>query len=233
MTWVKILLASSFFLAAVPAAADHFSDNFADHTDSKSLEALTRDLGALMSAGSFHDGKALGFPLGLDIGGHVSFLDVDPENRILRDNGSTEQSQAIQLVYGLPKRINLIARVGAIENADVVGGGLRWGVIKSDTMAAPSVALSVLYNRAEHELFEANQFSGNLVASFDVPFIHPYVGAGLDRTELDGGGRTTKQNGYRVEAGINLSVIPFTYLTAGGGIANGRKMGHLGLGVRF
>jgi hypothetical protein len=230
------------FLAAVltlmifsSVRADEFSDNFAANLDQKTLDALAADIGALVGGPSFHQGKALGFPLGIDLGVHAAFVGVDSDDKILRDNGSTAHSGWVQAEYGLPGRINLIGRVGQLYQADLYGGGLRWGIFSSVVPGIPSVSISGLYAKAKHDLFSAETYSGNLVASFDIPFIHPYIGAGYDSTKLnpDGSALNGKGGGARLEAGLNLSIIPFTYLSVGGGVANRRKLGHAGLGVKF
>jgi len=230
-------LAAVFLTLSLPrfARADEFSDNFAANQNQTALDALAGDLGALVGGPSFHHGKALGFPLGIDVGIHAAFLHVDKEDTILRDNGSTAKSGWVQAEYGLPGRINLIGRVGRIYDADAYGGGLRWGIFTSIAPGVPSVSISGLYGKVKHDAFDAETYSGNLVASFDVPFIHPYAGVGYDSTELnpDGTPLNGKQGALRLEVGVNLSIIPFTYLSIGGGVSDGRRIGHAGLGVRF
>lgn len=217
------------------ARADVFSDNFAANLNQKTLDALAGDIGALVGGPSFHHGKALGFPIGIDVGVHAAFAGVDKEDKILRDNGATAHSGFVQAEYGLPGRINVLGRIGKLYDADVYGGGLRWGVFTSDVPGLPSVSLSALYDQVKRGLFDAETYSGNLVASFDIPFIHPYIGVGYDATKVnpDGSALNGKSAGTRLEAGVNLSIIPFTYLSIGGGLANNRRLGHAGLGVRF
>jgi hypothetical protein len=231
-------VAATLFLALAPATsarADNFSDNFPAAMDQTAIDALAEDLGTLMGGSSFHEGKALGFPLGFDLGIHVPVAGVSDNDTVLRDNGSTARAHWLQAEYGLPGRINIIGRVGEMEDADLIGGGLRWGAFVSSVPGVPSVSVSALYGKFKHDLFDGETISGNVVASFEVPFIHPYIGAGYDKTSLDPDGSALDGDaeGYRVEAGINISIIPFTYVTLGGGLANGEKLGHLGLGVRI
>ncbi len=234
---IVLVLAALAVITSLPfvARADVFSDNFAANLNQHSLDALAGDIGALVGGPSFHHGKALGFPLGFDVGVHAAFLSVDNEDKILRDNGVTAHSGWVQAEYGLPGRINLIGRVGRLYAADLYGGGLRWGVFTSDVPGVPSISISGLYGKVKHDVFSAETYSGNLVASFDIPFIHPYLGVGYDSTKVnpDGSAVTGKQGAPRFEAGVNLSIIPFTYLSLGGGLANGRRIGHAGVGVRF
>ncbi len=230
-------------LTALPVFSnDDFSNNFGV-VDQKSLDAMTQDFGAAVGAGSFHTGQALGFPLGFDVGVHVAAVGVQDENTILKDDKSTLLSKWIQAEVGLPARINVIARAGQIEDADAFGGGLRVGILKSNVPGLPSLSLTGLYTQASHDLFDAKTFSANAVLSFEVPFIHPYIGAGYDQTELElnddpmvpasARALDSSEGGTRFEAGINLSLIPFTYITLAGGIANGEEMYHGGIGAKF
>jgi opacity protein-like surface antigen len=222
--------------------ADDFSNNFAGVTQT-SLDAFTKDFGAAMGGGSFHTGKALGFPIGFDIGVDVPVIGVKDEDSILKDDGSTLIGKWAHVEVGLPAKINLIGRVGKIEDANAYGGGLRVGLFSSAVPGIPSVSLSGLYGKATHDYFDATTISGNVCLSFEIPFIHPYIGAGVDRTKVDVNAHAgvppassnldSSQTGYRVEAGVNLSLIPFTYITLGGGVANGEKMYHAGAGVKF
>ncbi len=224
------------------ARADNFSNNFGI-VDQASLDAMTKDLGAAIAGGSFHTGKALGFPIGFDIGVHVPVVGVSDDDKILKDDDSTLIGQWAQAEIGLPAKLNIFGRVGKIEYANAYGGGLRWGVFDSAVPGIPSVSISGMYNKATHDFFDAETISGNLVVSFEVPFIHPYIGGGFDHTKVDvadnaslppgTGGLNSSQDGYRVEAGINLSLIPFTYITLGGGLANGEELYHAGLGAKF
>ncbi|MCG3205458.1 MAG: hypothetical protein KCHDKBKB_02179 [Elusimicrobia bacterium] len=227
---------------AMPLSADDFSNNFSI-VNQTNLDALTKDFGAAVGAGSFHNGKSLGFPLGFDVGVHVAAVGVKDENAILKDDGSSLLSKWAQVEVGLPARINVIGRYGQIEDADVIGGGLRIGLFTPSVPGLPAVSLTALYNQASHDLFDANTLSANAVLSFDIPFIHPYIGAGYDVTELEltddpivpVGARNldSSESGYRVEAGINISLIPFTYLNLGAGLANGEELYHGGFGVKF
>lgn len=215
--------------------ADDISDNFAAHLNEPALDALTKDLGSIVGAGSFHHGKALGFPLGFDLGVHVPVVGIKDENVILRDNDDKMSATWAQLEVGLPARINLIARAGEVFDADMLGGGVRIGLFKSSLPGIPSFSISALYNELDHDSFDMTTYTGNAVVSFDLPFIDPYLGVGYDSSVLKAADSTIegKADGTRVEAGINIHVIPFTYIALGGGVANGETMYHGGAGVRF
>ena len=226
--------------------ADELKNNFQANIDQTSLNALANDIGAVMGGGSFHEGKALGFPLGFDVGVHVPVVGIQSDNKILKDDVSTVQALWGQAEVGLPGRINVIGRVGKLYDANLIGGGLRVGLLTPSVPAVPALSVSALYSKLKHDFIDLSTLSVNAVVSIDLPFIHPYVGVGYDRTKLEPTAAAFvivpasvsrnlegKADGYRAEAGINLSIIPFTYLTLGGGLANGRKMVHAGAGVRF
>jgi len=226
--------------------ADEFSNNFKMHLNETALDSLTQDLGALMGGGSFHEGKAVGFPVGIDLGVHVPILDVQTDNHILKDDGSTSQVLWGQVEIGLPKKINLVGRRGELFEADLLGGGLRFGFIEPTTSVIPSLSFMALYSQLKHEFFESETLSFNVVASFGFPFVHPYLGAGYDRAKLTPTAMAFqgvapavrrdvkgKSEGYRVEAGVNISVFPFSYVNAAAGLANEEKMLHFGLGIKI
>lgn len=239
----SILLLSSL---STTFAADHFKNNFQGNLNQTQLDALSKDLGALIGAGSFHQGKALGFPVGFDVGVQVPVLGVNKDDLILKDDASVAYGTWGQAEIGLPLKLNLIVRGGKMQDAKLIGGGLRVGLFSSSIPGIPSVSIDGLYGKLTHDYFDAKTMTGNLVASFEIPFIHPYIGVGYDHTSLDptaagflgapaSVSRSLKSttSGYRAEAGINLSLLPFTYLTLGAGMANGQKLYHTGLGVKF
>ncbi len=238
----KIVYVSLLLLGTGVAHADHFSNNIGV-IDQQSVDALTKDLGSAIGAGSFHTGKALGFPLGFDVGVHVPVVGVKDEDKVLKDDGSTLVAKWAQAEVGLPFHLNLIGRYGKIEDANAYGGGLRWGILNPSIPGIPAISIAGLYTKATHDDFDAETFSGNVALSFDVPFIHPFIGAGYDHTKLDISDSAPvtaaqkslsgTQDGYRVEGGINLSLIPFTYITLAGGMANSEAFYHAGLGVNF
>ena len=236
MTTRRTLLAAWTLLSFLPALhADEFSNNLAANLNGSAMDALSEDVGAVVGAGSFHSGETLNFPLGFDIGFHAAGVNVSDDNKILKDDDSLAVAGFVQAEVGLPLKLNVIGRYGKLYDADVYGGGLRWGIIDSSTIGMPSIAISALYNKIGHQVIDGSVINANLALSFDVPIIHPYIGVGYDWTKLEVKSLPVEGDatGYRVEAGINLSIIPFTYITLGGGLANGQKMGHAGFGVRF
>jgi hypothetical protein len=226
--------------------ADAISNNISSNLNQTALDAFAKDVGSLMGGGSFHQGKALGFPLGIDVGVHGVAIDLQDKDAILKDDHSHAGAGWLQAEIGLPANINIIARGGEFNDARVYGGGLRIGLLTPSVPLAPAISVSALYDQLNHDYVNANTWSANAVLSVDVPFIHPYIGVGWDRTNLKPTDRAfdaapagtardldSTVSGYRAEIGVNLSVIPFTYLNLGVGSTNSKMLYHAGLGAKF
>lgn len=236
----------SMLLGPSVLRADDLKNNFQNNLNQQAIDALTQDLGAMVSGGSFHTGKALGFPIGIDVGVHANMVGVQDENAILRDDGSSWGAAFVQGEVGLPFRFNVIGRAGSLGEDTVYGGGLRYGILDPSVPGLPSLSITALYNTMDTDYFSFSNTSFNAALSFDIPIIRPYIGVGYDLNSLDvesaayvgaPGSATpnleSSESGYRAEAGLNLSIIPFTYITLGAGLANGEEMYHAGLGVTF
>lgn len=238
-----LVLMLGLVIVAAPVFADNFSNNFATVINQTTIDALAKDIGAVVGGSSFHTGKALGFPLGFDVGVHVDAIGVQDEDAILKDDDSKLIGKWVQAEVGIPFSLNIIGRYGQIEDADAIGGGLRWGILNPSVPGMPALSITGLYTGTDHDLFQANTLSANAVVSIEIPFVHPYLGVGWDHTKIDVKDNSTlpagasdlnsSSDGTRVEIGVNLSLIPFTYINLGGGIANGQELYHAGLGVKF
>lgn len=217
--------------------ADDFSNNLESHLNDTALDALAEDLGSLLGGGSFHQGKSLGFPVGLDVGFHVPIVEIDQNNKVLKDDESFAFAKWGQVELGVHRKCDVIGRVGNFHDADIYGGGLRYGIIRSSHRNRPALSVSVLYNLLDRSLLEAETVSTNAVVSVDLPFVHPYLGVGYDWSELKvtmvSPSRKGKAEGWRIESGINISVVPFSYLSLGIGLTNDKEMYHGGIGIKI
>lgn len=225
--------------------ADPF-DKFRSFLEGRFLDPLAKDLGSVMAGGSFHQGSALGVP-GFDVGVHLPIKKASSENVLVSSAATNIALPWVQAEIGLPAKIDLIARAGGgVGGVTLIGGGIRYGIIKGKLPGMPSVSVSALYSALNHDLFEANTISANAVISVKIPVITPYIGVGLDKTKVkpkdaafSGVGASAsrgiegKASGYRAEAGINLSLFPLTYITLGAGLTNGDAAYHAGLGIKF
>jgi len=212
----------------------------------KPLNALAQDLGALLGGGSFRSGKVLGFPLGLDVGGNIVIQGVQKDDLVLRDDASTAKNAFGQVELGLPMKLNAILRIGKAMGGNLLGGGISYGILKPSLPGLPALSISALYNQLKNEDLEAKTYSGNAVLSIDFPLLDPYLGAGYDYTKATptdhafqglpasvDRNQEGKSGGYRLEGGVNLHLIPFTYINLGAGIANGEEQYHAGVGIRI
>ncbi len=226
--------------------ADEIKNNFHSHMNQVAIDALTQDLGALVGGGTFHTGKALGFPVGFDVGVHVPIVTFQNDDAIMNDDGSSLAAVIGQVEAGLPGKVNLIGRFGSLADGKIYGGGLRYGILKPSVPGLPSLSVSGLYNKFIHDYVELVNYSANAVLSLDLPIVHPYIGVAYDSNKLEATDKAyvgapllapanleSDESGYRAEVGVNLSIIPFTYVTLGAGLANGREIYHVGAGINF
>ena len=87
-----------FIITAPVCAGDPYS-GFQQFVDSSSLKPFARDLGSVLGASSFHNGRSLGFS-GFDVGLRGSYrFASEAGNRVLRDNG--DELETIGSVDGL------------------------------------------------------------------------------------------------------------------------------------
>lgn len=247
MKKVLVLLSVLAFVSCPVVAADPF-DNFntivvlGGDVAQKSLDNLATDLGALLGGGTYHDGKSLGIP-GFDIGIHVPTKKVSDDNVIVKESDvSSVALPMAQLEIGLPMDIDLIARYSSMLDSTLTGFGLRYGILKPDLPGLPSLSLQAVMTNldvaANDNKFKASTTGVSLTISFNhLPIVTPYAGVGYDTTEIkpDSTLSTLKgtASGTRVEAGVNLGLLPFTYLQLGAAMAGGSTDAVIGLGVQF
>jgi hypothetical protein len=205
------------------------------------LDNFTKDLGVLMGGGSFHQGKALGFP-GFDVGMHFVGKNTDKDNTVVKAAGVDAIAlPIIQVEIGLPAKIDVFGRVMSYADASLVGGGVRYGIIKGALPVMPSISVQGMINNllvsAGANKFTASCMSVAAMASFNIPIVDPYIGIGMDQTEVTADSSITalkgKATATRLEAGVNLTLFPFTYAQLGGVLTNGELSYSAGLGVKF
>jgi hypothetical protein len=233
------------FILALPAiAAANQYDGFRDNADSGSLKPFCRDLGGVLGAATFHSGRTLGFS-GFDVGGRggVQFQ-PDKNDRILRDNGVRAFGLPFaQAEIGMPFRLDGFIRGTSYQGLTVVGGGLRYGLLKSsDKPWAPQLLASVVGHAVVHEDFSANHLGASLVGAMGIPVFTPYVGVGLDRTRLlvrsslidpTVNGTSVQTLESRFPAGMRFRPWTFFYVHMAYVLAHGHSGAEGGMGVRF
>ena len=230
-------------LGAVAASAGQY-DGFSTHADAGSLGYFTRDLGAVLGAGTFHGARSLGFS-GFDIGGRVGGqFSPSKGNRIMRANGVKLYGLPwVQAEIGLPFKIDGYIRGVSFQSLTIAGGGARYGIYSaSDKPWAPHLLASVVGHSVVHPDFSASHFGASLVASAGVPAFSPYAGVGFDRTRLVArrstydpsiNGSTAQTMTARYTLGARFRFAQFGYLNLAAFSSDARPGAEAGLGVRF
>ncbi|MCX5777883.1 MAG: hypothetical protein NTU66_01475 [Elusimicrobia bacterium] len=208
----------------------------------KNLDNLAKDMGALISGGSFHQAKVLGFP-GLDIGIQAPIVTVNKDNAIVKAAGiDTVPLPLIQVEIGLPGKTDVIGRFSSYADSSLVGVGLRYGLYKGSLPGVPSVSVQSVYNTltvaAAANKFKATSFSTSLIASVGLLVIDPYVGFSYDMTSVEPdasiiSGMKGNANNTRIEGGVNISLLPLTYIKVGAVLCDSVVGYDLGCGIKF
>jgi opacity protein-like surface antigen len=123
----------------------------------------------------------------------------------------------------------------------MIGVGARYGIIKSGIPGMPAISVQAVYNQlnvsAGDNKFSANTISVAGVVSLNLPVVTPYAGLGFDTTKVTPDSDITdaegSASGIRLEGGVNLSLVPLTYLQLGASLVNSDMGYTLGLGVKF
>jgi hypothetical protein len=233
-------------LLAAGAKANPFSDFKAINTDAY-IKPFAEDLGGLIGANDFNSGRSIGFP-GFEAGIDAA-IQAKPsnDNRILRN--------AKVNAFGLPMAhagvalplvgADLMLRGVSYSGFSIIGGGLRYPLLKSGTLAKfiPDVSVSAYYDVINFDYFKGTHMSFDAAASFDIPVIKPYVGVGLDRTRvevkglpvanaaLNGDSGTVSKPRYTV--GVRFSPMPLLYVYGAYNILHGQTGYSAGAGLKF
>lgn len=238
-----MIAALALGLGAASASAGQF-DGFSAHADAGSLAPFTRDLGAVLGAGTFHGARSLGFS-GFDIGGRVGGQFAPSKgNRIMRNNGVKLFGLPwVQAEIGLPFKLDGFIRGVSFQSLTISGGGLRYGIYSaSDKPWAPHLLASVVGHSVVHPDFSASHLGGSVVASAGIPAFSPFAGVGFDRTRLVArnstydpsiNGRTAQTMTARYTLGARFRFVQFGYLTLAGFMSEARPGAEAGLGLRF
>jgi hypothetical protein len=211
----------------------------------KNIDNLTKDLGVMMGGVSYHEGKSLGFP-GFDVGIHVPVKQVNSDNTILKEAGvDTVFLPMLQAEIGLPMKFDLLGRYSAYEDSTLVGAGLRYGIIRGTPALPLSLSVQAVYNTLDVSAginkFKANNMTASVVASAKLPVVDPYLGISYGQTTLEPdasiplpkSGLKGEAAGAIIEAGVNFSLFPLTYVQLGATVANGEFGYTAGLGVKY
>lgn len=219
-------------------------DDFKQYFQQNYFKAFVKDFGGVLGANDFSSGRALGFP-GFDIGFNLAIQkEPSSNNRILKD--ADVKSFGIPIIHasvGLPfTGLDVILRGFSYSNLKIIGAGLRYNIFKSGmfTKFMPDLSSVVYYDKIDFNYFKGNHLSFNIVASWDIPVIKPFIGAGIDKTKLetknlgfglDGIDETSTKTRYTM--GLRFCPLPLVYVYGAYSIIHSETGYNLGLGVRF
>ncbi|MFA6434707.1 MAG: DUF6588 family protein [Elusimicrobiales bacterium] len=235
---------AAVFMFHGAAAADPFS-NFKTGVQDSFIKPFARDLGGLIGGSDFSSGRTAGFP-GFDVGlSAVVQARPSDSNRILRSaNVKAFGLPLLQACAGLPVvGADLAVRGMSYSSLSIIGGGLRYPLLKSGTLTKfiPDVAVSAFYDSIKYTYFKGSHMSFDLSASFDIPVIKPYAGLGYDRTKIEVTGVPTAalngasavETGTRYTLGLRVTPFPMTYVFGAYSVLHGAAGYQAGFGVKF
>jgi len=240
----KLLLALCILpVLAAAARADIFSD-FKKYAAKTYIKPFAEDLGGLIGSTDFNTGSALGFP-GVEVGVDAAIqANPDAGDKILRDAKVT--SFAIPMAHAdvaLPLvGADVMLRGVSYSGFTIIGGGLRYPLLKSGTLTKfiPDVSVSAYYDAITQDYFKGSHMSVDAAASFDIPVIKPYVGVGIDRTNIETKSGTPVASGTsdtssmpRYTLGVRLSPMPLVYIYGEYNVLHGQTGYTFGAGVKF
>lgn len=242
---MKTLIGLLALLAALtPSAhADPFSD-FNTIVRPEYVKPFALDLGGVLGGASAHTGRTLGVP-GFWAGavGAVQFR-PDRDDRVLRD--SSVKGFGLPLIeagVGLPFKIDVIVHGISAMGASIYGGGLRYGVYRTDLVDTflPNVSISAFGDKVNHKYFSASHGALNAAATWNLPILKPYFVAGYDVTEVKVGAATRASaigakataRGSRFSAGVDVRPLPLVSLRLAYTLRHGIPGADLALGASF
>ncbi len=219
---------------------DKFKTNLADGL----VKPFAADLGGLIGGADFSSGRTVGFP-GFDVGA-VGMVQAKPD----KDNGILRAAKVkafglgmLQGSIGLPLLgADVVVRGVKYSNISIIGGGLRYPILRSGTLTKfiPDVSVSAFYDAVKFDYFTTRHLSADLAASLDLPFIKPFAGIGYDRTRVEIKGVSAEFNGMdaivtkpRYTAGVRLVPFPFLYVFGAYTLLHGQHGINFGAGAKF
>ncbi len=237
-----ILLLCTLPLLAAGVKAGPFSD-FKDNVQAAYLKPFAADLGGLIGGNDFNSGRSIGFP-GFEAG-LAGVVQAKPaiEDRILRDAGVGAFGAAVLHAGAALPLIgtDVMLRGTGYSGFSIIGGGLRYSVLKSGTLTKfiPDVSVSAFYDVINYDYFKGSHMSLNAAASFDLPVIKPYAGVGIDRTRVEvknvpgfnGMSGTIAKPRYTL--GLRFSPMPLLYVYGAYNMLHGQAAYSMGAGAKF
>lgn len=232
-----------FFAAVLPLkASDYKFDNFSANVTAENLEAFTKDMGGLLGSGTYSTGRILGWG-GFLLSARAAVMpEPSEENTALGPDPEVMYMPWIQGEIGLPFRLDGFIRATSWDGLTLAGGGLKWGITRPvDTLYSFQTMITVMAQSGVHKDFSLTHYNANLVISFKMPVVTPYIGGGVDYTKLtvEGAdnaaliGMREYTTTPRASAGLNFKLPAYIDLSVAANYANYGFGGEASLGVRF
>ena len=240
---IRIALFSVLVLCASSARANPLND-FQSRVQADLIKPFALDLGGVLGGASAHTGRTLGMP-GFWAGAVGSVqMRPDRDDRILNAAGvKVFGLPMIEAGVGLPFKIDIILHGIKAYDASIFGGGVRYGVYRTDLVDTflPNVSISAFGDKVNHKYFSATHGSLNAAATWNLPIVKPFFLAGCDVTEVTVGAATTPgvsglkatARGSRFSAGVDLHPLPLISLRGAYTLRHGIPGFDFGLGAQF
>ena len=223
-------------------ASDYKFDNFSANITADNLEAFTKDMGGLLGSGTYSTGRILGRG-GFLLSARAAVMpEPSEENTALGPDPEVMYMPWIQGEIGLPFRLDGFIRATSWDGLTLAGGGLKWGITRPvDTLYSFQTMITVMAQSGVHKDFSLTHYNANLVISFKMPVVTPYIGGGVDYTKLtvEGAdnaaliGMREYATTPRASAGLNFKLPAYIDLSVAANYANYGFGGEASLGVRF
>lgn len=186
----------------------------------KYLDVFTKDVGQAISGGATGVGGNLGISdLNLTLSLKMSYQEAASDDIIVRKSGdSAIYYPIVQAELGFLEKFDAIMRLSYFNNSALLGGGLRYGILKSeDEMYIPTISVQSVYNyliddNKEYGKFNVWNLKTGTTAYFGlIPYVQPYVFVTYDITALKPVSSyysylSSEAYGFGYGAGANLKI---------------------------
>ncbi|MBI3288094.1 MAG: hypothetical protein HYZ74_01090 [Elusimicrobia bacterium] len=231
-----------FLLSASAHAAP--LDDFQSRVRADLIKPFALDFGGVLGSASAHTGRTLGLPgFWAGVVGSVQTR-PDKDDRILTNAGvKTFGLPMLEIGVGLPFKIDVIVHGVNAYGASIYGGGLRYGLYRTDLVDSfmPNLSVSAFGDKANHKHFNAVHLGLNAVATWNLPIVKPFFLAGYDSTKVTVGtalapgvsGMSETARGSRFSAGVDAHPFPFLSVRGAYTLRHGIPGFDFGLGANF
>lgn len=209
-----LCFASTIVLAGPFGKMNEVLDNATDEQAQNYLDNLASDLGNIMTGGSFSASAALGVS-GIDVHLKINYNKITNE---IMEAEMINELYVPMLTGGirLSEQLDILAKYGYVEDANIYGGGLRCLVFEGRDLVIPSISIHGMYTIMKvddgNNKLDGNNLGLGAVATFNLPVVTPYVGLGWDKTiakpkSSNKEGLEGSYEGFGYYAGVSVSAI--------------------------